>query len=53
MNSADIARELGVSRAYISMIKSGKRIPSKQLTKKLEKLTGTANFLNGVRVIGG
>jgi transcriptional regulator with XRE-family HTH domain len=49
----DMARQLGVSRAYISMLVSGKRKPSKQLTKKLQKLTGEANFGNGVQVVGG
>ena len=32
---AQLARELGVSRAYITMIASGRRKPSKKLVNKL------------------
>ena len=39
MNKAELARELGVSRAYITMLEQGKRKPSRKLTRKLNKLT--------------
>ena len=35
INKAQLARELGVSRAYITMIANGKRKPSKILVNKL------------------
>jgi len=41
---SDIAAELGVSRAYISMIASGKRKPSKDFVNKLEDLGVTAKL---------
>ena len=42
---SDIAKELGVSRAYISMIASGKRKPNKDFVNKLENL-GVTTKLN-------
>jgi len=39
MTRAEIARQLGVSRSYITMIEQGKRTPSKRLQKKLGKST--------------
>ncbi len=35
---SDVAKELGVSRAYISMVASGKRKPGKDFVNKLESL---------------
>ncbi len=35
ITKAQLARELGVSRAYITMIANGKRKPSKKLVNKL------------------
>jgi DNA-binding XRE family transcriptional regulator len=45
MTKAELARELGVSRSYITMIDQGKRTPSRKLTRKLKRLTGEANHL--------
>ena len=53
MKQVELANRLGISRAYMSMLINGKRTPSKQLTKKLQKLTGEANILNGVQVVAG
>ena len=39
MTKAEIAKQLGVSRAYITMLEQGKRKPSRKLTRKLNKLT--------------
>jgi DNA-binding XRE family transcriptional regulator len=39
MTRAEMARQLGVSRSYITMIEQGKRTPSKRLQKKLGKST--------------
>ena len=39
MKQVELARELGVSRSYISMLAKGKRQPSKKLQKKIQKLT--------------
>ena len=35
MNKSQLARELGVSRAYITMIANGKRKPSQEFVNKL------------------
>ncbi len=53
MRQIELAKQLGISKAYVSMLVSGKRMPGRQLTKRLQKLTGKANFLNGVQVVGG
>jgi len=39
MTKAELARELGVSRSYITMIEQGKRQPGKKLRKRINKLT--------------
>jgi len=39
MTMAEIARQLGVSRSYITMIEQGKTTPCKRLQKKLGKST--------------
>jgi transcriptional regulator with XRE-family HTH domain len=36
---AEIARQLGCSKAYVSMVMSGKKKPSKRVANKLRKLT--------------
>ncbi len=38
MTTADIARELGVSRSYITMLTKGERQPSKKLQRRIIKL---------------
>ena len=47
MKKAEIARELGVSRAYITMLAKGERKPSKRLQQKINRLTGKCS-LSGV-----
>jgi transcriptional regulator with XRE-family HTH domain len=37
MKQAELARELGVSKAYISMVLRGKKKPSKRIAEKLPK----------------
>jgi len=36
----DFARKLGISIAYVSMLKSGRRRPGVDLARKIERLTG-------------
>ena len=43
LTKAGLAKELGVSRAYISMLTSGKRKPSKKIINKLDTLGVTLN----------
>ena len=38
LNQAQIAKELGVSKAYISMVMSGKKKPSARVTQELTRL---------------
>lgn len=38
ITKSDIARELGVSRAYVTMIANGKRKPSPDIVNKMESL---------------
>jgi transcriptional regulator with XRE-family HTH domain len=38
MKQTDLAQRLGVSKAYISMILSGKKKPSKRIAAELNKL---------------
>jgi transcriptional regulator with XRE-family HTH domain len=44
MKQADVARELGISRAYVTMLKNGERRPSKRLQRKIEKLTANRSL---------
>jgi len=44
VSKATIARQLKVSPAYVTMISNGKRVPSKKLQKKINKL-GLTNEL--------
>ena len=43
ITKAELARQLGVSRAYITMLSNGKRKPSKNIVNKLETLGMTFN----------
>ena len=43
MNKAELARQLGVSRAYITMIANGKRKPSEDIVNKLNSLSLETN----------
>ena len=44
MTKAELARELGVSRSYITMIQQGKRQPSKKMQKRLYNLTNVRSL---------
>ncbi len=44
MNKSEIARELGVTRSYITMLAKGDRQPSKSLQKKIKMLTGKCSL---------
>ena len=43
MRQIDIARNLGVSRAYVSMVMSGKKRPSKRMARKLKQVNKSVN----------
>ena len=47
MNKADLARQLGVSRTYITLLFNGKRKPSQQLVNKISQLRLTHSDSNG------
>ena len=44
MSRAELARQLGVSRTYITLLAQGKRKPSQKIADKLTKLKLTANL---------
>ena len=44
MSKAELARQLGVSRTYITLLIQGKRKPSKELANKLAKLKLTVDI---------
>jgi len=44
MSKAEIARQLGVSRTYVTLLAQGKRKPSKKIVDKLTRLKLTANL---------
>ncbi len=44
MRQAEIARQLGVSRAYVTMLVKGERQPSKRLSNRIKKLTGKSSL---------
>lgn len=43
MRQADLAKEVGVSKAYISLLLSGKRKPSKRVAERLKQVNFTVN----------
>ena len=45
MKQIELARELGVSKAYISMVMRGKKKPSKQITTQLKRMGIVVNSL--------
>jgi len=45
MKQCEIAKELGVSKAYISMVMRGKKKPSKQITTRLNTMGIEVNSL--------
>jgi len=44
VTKAELARQLGVSRTYVTLLTQGKREPSKTLVDKLAKLKLTSNL---------
>jgi transcriptional regulator with XRE-family HTH domain len=55
MRQADLAKEVGVSKAYISLLLSGKRKPSKRVAERLKQvnLTVTNECGNGLKIHWG
>jgi len=45
MKQVELVNKLGVSKAYISMVLSGKKQPSKQMTAKLQRMGIEVNYL--------
>ena len=43
ISKAELARELGVSRTYVTLLTQGKRNPSKRIVDRLAQLQLTAN----------
>ena len=46
MKQVELAKQLGVSKAYISMVLNGKKQPSKQITKALAELGVNQELVN-------
>ena len=46
MKNAEIARQLGISRAYVTMLAKGERQPSRTLQRRIEKLTGKSSLID-------
>ena len=44
MTKAQLARGLGITRAYVSMLTKGQRTATKKLRKRLFQLTGCDDF---------
>jgi transcriptional regulator with XRE-family HTH domain len=44
ISKAELARQLGVSRTYVTLLTQGKRKPSQKLVDELTKLMSTTNF---------
>jgi len=55
MNQSELARVLGVSRAYVTMLINGKRKPSKTIVNKLKLMDVNISKLipNGVQEVAG
>ena len=43
ISKAELARQLGVSRTYVTLLSQGKRNPSKRIVDRLAQLKLTAN----------
>ena len=43
MTKAELARQLGVSRTYVTLLKQGKRKPSREMVAQLAELLSTSN----------
>jgi len=44
MKQVELAQQLGVSKAYISMVLSGKKKPSKRVAERLREVNFSVNF---------
>ena len=44
ISKAELARQLGVSRTYVTLLTQGKRQPSQQLANKIKQLQLTAEI---------
>ena len=53
MSKAELARQLGVSRTYITLLAQGKRKPSKKIVDKLDALRLTSNPSGGINSVFG
>jgi hypothetical protein len=42
MNNAEIARQLGISRSFVTLLIKGERQASRKLKRKIDKLTGNS-----------
>ena len=56
MTKVELARQLGVSKAYVTMLVNGERQPCKRLQRRIVKLTKQGSlpdtfFRNGVPVV--
>ena len=43
MTQSELAKQLGVSKSYVSMLLSGQRKPSKRVAEKLKQVNLTVN----------
>jgi len=43
-SQTELAKQLGVSKAYVSMVLSGRKKPSKQIATKLKMMDTEVNF---------
>ena len=50
MTKAELAKQLGVSRTYITLLAQGKRKLSQQLVDKLDSFNMTSNPLGGTKM---
>ena len=53
MTKAELARKLGVSRTYVTMITNGKKKPSQRVLDRLTALGLTANLKVNAETSGG
>ena len=51
-SKAELARQLGVSRTYVTLLTQGKRKPSKALANKLAKLKLTVDIKYNQQIRG-
>ncbi|NLH75552.1 MAG: helix-turn-helix transcriptional regulator [Acidobacteria bacterium] len=40
LSGSELAREFGITNAHLSMLLSGKRIPSRRLAQRISEITG-------------